>query len=306
MERSNTLITNIQKYSLHDGDGIRTTVFFKGCPLRCMWCHNPETQKFTKQALTNQERCTGCGECIEACPSSAVILRDGKAVTDQDSCQACGTCETYCLNNLREIAGREYTVRELVRELKKDEMFYEESGGGVTLSGGEVMCMDMDYIEQLAKELYRQGITVTIDTCGFAPYDSFRRILQYVDTFLYDVKMIDGKRHKHFTGVDNCLILENLKRLSEEGARIYIRIPVIKGVNADDESMQTIASWLLENKILLSQINLLAYHNTGSSKYARLETEYKGEGFAAPTGEEMEHFKEIFEKSGIHNIKIGG
>ena len=132
------LVTNIQKYSIHDGDGIRTTVFFKGCPLRCAWCHNPETQKWKRQILTNQEKCTGCMECERVCPNGAVRIENGKAVTDYEKCTGCGECVTACLLNIREVAGKEYTIKELLKELKKDEMFYEESGGGVTLSGGEV------------------------------------------------------------------------------------------------------------------------------------------------------------------------
>lgn len=301
-----SLITNIQKYSIHDGDGIRTTVFFKGCPLKCKWCHNPETQNFKRQILTNREKCTGCGSCILVCPNDAIRLVDGKAVTDQEACNGCGTCVKNCLSNIREVAGKEYTVKELVKELKKDEMFYEESGGGVTLSGGEVMCMDMDYIEALAKELHRQGITVTIDTCGYAPYDNFKRILPYVDTFLYDIKAMDRDIHKEFIGVDNTLILENLEKLSEDNARIYIRIPTIKGVNADDDSMKAVIDWLLTHKIKVAQVNLLPYHNTGSSKYGRLEKVYDGEMLATPTNEEMEHFVALFQNAGFLKTKIGG
>ncbi|MDY5987166.1 trans-4-hydroxy-L-proline dehydratase activase [Sporofaciens sp. SGI.106] len=300
------LVTNIQKYSIHDGDGIRTSVFFKGCPLKCMWCHNPETQNFNKQVLTNREKCVVCRTCEKACPNGAIRLEDGKMVTDRVLCEACGTCTEYCLLNIREIAGKEYEVKELVKELKKDLMFYEQSGGGVTLSGGEVMCMNMDYIEALVKTLDHQGITVTIDTCGYAPYENFKRILPYVNTFLYDIKAIDNEVHKRFVGVDNSLILENLEKLSEDQGRIYIRIPTIKGVNADDMSMQAVIDWLKTHNINVAQVNLLPYHNTGSSKYGRLETEYEGQFLSTPDKEEMQHFMEMFQKAGFNNTKIGG
>lgn len=300
------LVTNIQKYSIHDGDGIRTTVFFKGCPLQCVWCHNPETQNFKKQLLTNREKCTGCGSCMQACPNGAVRMEDGRAVTDHSLCTGCGECVDYCLMNIREVAGKEYEIKDLVKELKKDQMFYEQSGGGVTLSGGEVMCMDPDYIEELVKALDSQGITVTIDTCGYAPYENFRRILPYVDTFLYDIKAIDNEVHKQYIGTDNQLILENLEKLSADQGRIYIRIPTIKEVNGDDRSMQAVIDWLKTHNIQVAQVNLLPYHNTGSSKYGRLETEYEGTTLTAPDNEEMQHFAELFQKAGFHNTKIGG
>ena len=300
------LVTNIQRYSIHDGDGIRTSVFFKGCPLKCVWCHNPETQSFKKQILTNQEKCTGCGACAEACPEHAVSMVNGKAVTDHDKCTGCGSCVTHCLLNLREAAGREYTIKELMKELKKDEMFYEQSGGGVTLSGGEVMVMDMDYIEALTKKLHDQGFNVTIDTCGYAPYENYKRILPYVDTFLYDIKAIDNEVHKKYIGVDNKLILDNLEKLSADGARIYIRIPTVKGVNADDESMQAVIDWLTAHNINAAQVNLLPYHNTGSSKYARMEGVYKGEDLQTPDKNEMKHLAQLFKNAGFQNTKIGG
>ena len=144
-------ITNIQKFSIHDGDGIRTSVFFKGCPLRCEWCHNPETQRYEREMQFEPEKCTGCGACVKVCPNQALTLKDGRPVLDREACTLCGKCENYCPAGIREIIGREYTVKELVKELLKDQIFYEDSGGGVTLSGGEVMTMDMDYILAVVK-----------------------------------------------------------------------------------------------------------------------------------------------------------
>ncbi len=301
-----SLITSIQKYSIHDGDGIRTTVFFKGCGLRCVWCHNPETQSYKKQPLYDKERCVGCRSCEMACPHKAIHEEGGKVVTDLTLCDACGTCTDYCNLNLREIVGKEYTVEELVKELKKDEMFYEQSGGGVTLSGGEVMTADMDYVERLCKRLVRLGITVTIDTCGYAPYENFEKILPYIDTFLYDIKTMDNEIHKKYMGAGNELILSNLERLNAAGARIYIRIPTIKEVNGTDRAMKDIIAYLLEKKIQAACVNLLPYHNTGSAKYARLGGRYEGEELHAPDQEEMEHFVTLFKEAGFHNVKIGG
>lgn len=299
-------ITNIQKFSIHDGDGIRTSVFFKGCPLRCEWCHNPETQRYEREMQFDSGKCTGCGSCVKVCPSKALSMRDGKPVLDKDACTLCGKCENFCPAGLREIIGREYTVKELVKELMKDQMFYEDSGGGVTLSGGEVMTMDMDYILAAAKELKRQDVTLTIDTCGYVPYEKFQVLLPYVDTFLYDVKVMDPELHKKYMGVDNKLILENLVRLSRDGARIYIRIPTIKEVNGNEENMKETAAFLKEHDIHPPQINLLPYHDTGSGKYSKLDMEYKGTDLHAPDKEEMESFVRLFTDAGFANTKIGG
>lgn len=300
-------ITNIQKFSIHDGDGIRTTVFFKGCPLKCEWCHNPETQRFEKEMEVDGEKCTGCGTCASVCPNGAVrMTEDHRPAWDPKACTFCGKCENFCPAGSREIVGREYTVKELTKELMKDQMFYEESGGGVTFSGGEVMSMDMDFILAMAKELKRQDVTLTIDTCGYVPYERFEKILPYVNTFLYDVKVMDPELHKKYMGTDNKLILENLIRLFQDGARIYIRIPTIKEVNGNEENMKETIAFLKEHDIHPAGVNLLPYHDTGSGKYAKLDMEYKGTDLHAPDKEEMEAFAALFVNAGFTNTKIGG
>ena len=300
-------ITNIQKFSIHDGDGIRTTVFFKGCPLKCEWCHNPETQRFEKEMQVDREKCTGCGTCASVCPNGAVrMTEDHRPSWDPKACTYCGKCENFCPAGVREIVGREYTVKELTKELMKDQMFYEESGGGVTFSGGEVMSMDMDFILAMAKELKRQDVTLTIDTCGYVPYERFEKILPYVNTFLYDVKVMDPELHKKYMGTDNKLILENLIRLSQDGARIYIRIPTIKEVNGNEENMKETIAFLKQHDIHPAGVNLLPYHDTGSGKYAKLDMEYKGTDLHAPDKEEMEALAALFVNAGFTNTKIGG
>lgn len=299
-------ITNIQKFSIHDGDGIRTTVFFKGCPLKCEWCHNPETQKFEKEMQVDREKCTGCGACAAVCPNGAIHMEEGRPILDAEACVFCGKCTRFCPTGAREVIGQEYTVKELVKELMKDQMFYEESGGGVTLSGGEVMSMDMDYLLAVAKELKRQDVTLTIDTCGFVPYEKFQEILPYVNTFLYDVKVMDPELHKKYMGTDNALILENLVRLAKDGARIYIRIPTVKEVNGNEENMKETIAFLQEHDIHPAQINLLPYHDTGSGKYRKLDMEYKGTDLHAPDKEEMEALAALFINAGYKNTKIGG
>lgn len=301
-----SLITNVQKFSIHDGDGIRTSVFFKGCPLKCEWCHNPETQRFEKEMQCDKEKCVGCGTCAKVCPNGAISMENGKPEMKKDACTFCGKCVNFCPIGIREIIGREYSVKELIKELMKDQMFYEESGGGVTLSGGEVMAMDIDYILAIAKELKRQDVTLTIDTCGYVPYEKFQAILPYVHTVLYDVKVMDPKLHKKYIGVDNQLILDNLIRLAADGARIYIRIPTIKEVNGNEKNMKETIAFLKEHDIHPVQINLLPYHDTGSGKYSRLDMEYKGTDLHAPEKEEMESFVRLFVESGFQNTKIGG
>ena len=300
-------VTNIQKYSIHDGDGIRTTVFFKGCPLRCWWCHNPETQKFEPELQVDIPKCTGCGRCAAVCPQKAItISTEGKAVTDRTKCTVCGRCENACLGNFRTLVGREYSVRELVKICMQDQMFYEESGGGVTLSGGEVMAMDPEYIQAVVKALYREGVDVDIDTCGLAPYSSYEAILPYVHTWLYDIKVMDDEKHKKYIGMSNRVILDNLKGIAKAGARIYIRIPTIKEVNGDHESMQEIIDFLKENNIRPPQVNLLPYHSTGSHKYGKLGRDYLAEEMTVPTDEEMESFVRQWNEAGFANVKIGG
>ena len=301
-----SLITNIQRYSLHDGAGIRTTVFFKGCPLRCIWCHNPETQSYDSQLLYDRERCLGCRRCGVACPSLAIRYKDGKVITDSGLCTRCGFCVDECPSALRQITGKAYTVEQLMKLLRQDLLFYEQSGGGVTLSGGEVMSIDMDYLEALMLQLHDDEIPVNIDTCGYAPFQDFMRILKLTDTFLYDIKVMDPAKHLRFTGVDNTLILENLIGLKDAGARINIRIPVITGVNASSEDMEDILHWLKLQGMQGYPVNLLPYHNTGSGKYEKLGVDYEGTDFAAPSGEEMQAFAHQFLQAGFTSVKIGG
>lgn len=301
------LVFNIQKFSVHDGDGIRTTIFFKGCPLHCEWCHNPESQHYEKELILHRHKCTACGMCLKKCPEGANELVDGKLVFHRDKCTACGRCIDWCMSEARELAGKEYTVDELVKAAKKDMPFYEQSGGGVTLSGGEVMSMqDFDFVAELCRRLKREGISVFIDTSGFAPYERFERILPYVDAFLYDIKNIDPELHRENAGVDNTLILANLIRLAGDGARIYLRLPVIDGKNGRAENIEKLVEFLHANHIEPYRINLLPYHDIGKGKYAALDRPYDEESMKIPPKERMEALKTMLETHGFHNIKIGG
>ena len=300
-------IFNIQKFSTHDGDGVRTTIFFKGCPLRCMWCHNPESQHYYKELIFHRHKCTACGRCVAKCKQGANSIVDGKIVFDRSKCTACGVCTDWCITEARELAGKEYTVDALVKEAMKDKIFYEQSGGGVTLSGGEDMASQhMDYVEEVCRKLHENGVSVFIDTSGYTDYENLKRILPYVDVFLYDIKVMDPEDHKKYIGVDNSLILENLKKLSDEGAGLYIRLPIIQQVNATDEHIESVIHFLKENNIHARQVNLLPYHDIGKGKYASLDMEYHDDEMSVPVSELMEHFKSMFEEQGFNKVNIGG
>lgn len=301
------LVLNIQKFSLHDGDGIRTTIFFKGCGLNCLWCHNPESQNYSQELMRYEERCKNCRACVKVCPQKAfTISDDGDILFDRSKCESCGICVDFCAYDALEIAGKYYTAEELFEEVKKDIILYEESGGGVTLSGGEPMSQDSDFLLDLVKRLNRVGIKVNIDTSGFAPWQTFEKIAAYVDVFLYDMKTIDKEKHEDFIGRGLDLTLSNLIKLNDLDTDINIRIPIIGKVNDELSEMIRISNWLKENKIRVKQINILPYHKAGSGKYERLGIEYEDEKMTLVSEEKIEEIKNVFKKSGFKNICIGG
>ena len=298
------IVFNIQRYCLHDGDGIRTTFFFKGCPLACLWCHNPEGMGPAPQLVFIQERCRGCGRCSDRCVQKCIGMNGTLPQTDRSRCTACGECGDMCPHGAREIAGRPFTVSELVQIAQRDESFYRNSGGGVTLSGGEVMMQDQNFLLDLVQRLHQRDIGVAVDTCGHADFTAFLSILPYVDTFLYDVKFIDRKRHKAFTGQDNDLILSNLQRLSDLGARLHIRVPVIVGANAGDEDMDAIIRHLKQN-IRVERVSLLPFHGTGSDKRARLGLAVPQQILEAPSERHMDTLRDRFRQNGFHLAQDG-
>ncbi len=298
---SNTII-NIQKYSVHDGPGIRTTIFFKGCPLKCWWCHNPETQNKNHEIMFFEERCTACGVCVKRCPQNAIEINGNYPVVDENKCLLCGKCTDFCPNNAREYVGRDVTVQELMKEIIKDEVFYDESGGGVTFSGGEPLIY-ADFLNEVLKKCKDRGIHTTVDTSGCVPWESLEKVADKVDLFLYDIKLMNNAKHIKYIGVENVDILENLKKLSDKGCRIFIRMPIIAGVNDDNEHIDEAIKFL--SHINTDQVNLLPYHKMGMDKYRRLKMIYKLSGMEKPSDERMEEIADKFKKSGI-KIKIGG
>lgn len=296
------LVFSIQKFCVHDGPGIRTTVFFKGCPLACPWCHNPESQCYEKEILVNPDLCTLCGRCQAVCPSGAIEIIKGNLTYNQEKCNGCGSCEEHCLRSARQVTGKEYTLESLMQEIEKDRPFYEQSGGGVTFSGGEVM-MQIDFVEKLAQRCRDRGISVVIDTCGYVPQKYFERILNYVDLFLYDIKLMNDELHQQFMGKGNKLILDNLKFLSEEGAKINLRIPLIGGVNTDDGHIRGILEMIKD--VSIQSINLLPYHDVAKDKYRKLNKGYDEKKFYIPSDERLTEIKDVFQKLN-YKVQIGG
>ncbi|WP_291636669.1 trans-4-hydroxy-L-proline dehydratase activase [Clostridium sp.] len=296
------IITNIQKYSVHDGPGIRTTIFFKGCPLNCLWCHNPETQNPNTEIMFFKERCTLCGSCLKRCPQKAIEFVERYPIINESKCTLCGKCSDFCPSNARELVGEEITVKDLMKEILKDEAFYDESNGGVTFSGGEPLVY-VEYLNNVLQACKGRGIHTTIDTSGYASWEQFEKIVDKVDLFLFDIKHMNNEKHLKYTGVENVIVLDNLKKLSESGSNIYIRMPIIAGVNDDDENIDLAIDFI--SKLNIIHVNLLPYHKIGMDKYKRLNMEYKLTGLEKPSDLVINKIAEKFKKAGI-KIKIGG
>lgn len=297
-------IFNIQSYSIHDGPGIRTTVFMKGCPLDCLWCQNPESKRKDSQLLVVKDRCVGCGRCVHSCPHDAVRLDSGVAVTDRNLCTVCGDCISICPENIREICGEEISVSLLMQRALTDRLFFENSGGGITVSGGEAL-VQADFVAEFFRQCKNEGIHTALDTSGFAPWKSLKKVIDYTDLVLFDLKHMDSQVHCQLTGVPNECILDNLRRLSRERTEIYIRIPVIPGMNDSDENIKATAYFVLKELGGRFKTFLLPYHPMGEAKLENLEEE---EGFlhlAPPSQAHMEHLKGFFDALGL-DAQIGG
>jgi len=271
-------IFDIERNSYVDGPGIRTTVFFKGCNLRCAWCHNPESQSGNPQMMFYKNKCTGCGKCKEKCPNHF------------EKCELCGKCTLYCPHDAREICGKEYTVDEVLKTILKDNAFYDNSGGGVTFSGGECM-LQIDFLHEILSECKKNGIHTAVDTAGHVPFERFERIMPCTDLFLYDVKCYDSEKHKRYTGAGNELILSNLKKLLELGKAVWIRIPIIPTVNDTEEEILKIKAFL-DSFGTPEKIELLPYHAMGEHKYAAIGKQVQM--FSVPSEEKMRELKKIF------------
>lgn len=299
-----SLIFDIKRYAINDGPGIRITFFFKGCPLNCIWCHNPESITREVQKLYSKTKCIGAQKCTEICPNNALVLSKDGIITDYSKCNLCGLCAEACPTKAIEMSGRKITADEVIKKIENERLFFEESGGGVTFSGGEPL-MHSDFLLPILQELGKRNIHRVIDTCGFANRNILENIAAETDLFLFDLKLLDSDEHLKFTGQRNEIILENLQWLSKNGSEIIIRIPLIKGVNANIESITKMAEFISKLEGDKKKVNLLIYHDIAKMKYEKLGGSYNPENLSTPTEKETREFINIFKRYGIEATEGG-
>ncbi|WP_271808853.1 glycerol dehydratase activator DhaB2 [Clostridium beijerinckii] len=290
------VIFNIQKFSLHDGPGIRTIVFFKGCNMSCLWCSNPESQEVAPQIMFNKNLCTKCGRCQSVCETSAIDMNSVYRI-DKSKCIKCKRCVESCLNGALVFEGKKYSVEEVITELKKDSVQYRRSNGGITLSGGEVL-LQPDFAVALLKECKAYGWHTAIETAMYVNSESVKKVMPYIDLAMIDIKSMNDEVHKRFTGVSNNIILKNIKLSDQLTKEIIIRIPVIEGFNADLQSIGEIAQFS-KSLTNLKRIDLLPYHNYGENKYEAIGRDYLLGELKSPSEDKMERLKALVEIMGI-------
>lgn len=297
------LVFNIQKYSLHDGPGIRTTVFLKGCPLQCLWCHNPEGISPRREIVLVESRCLACGECRNACPLPGATRGDGFLPLRNDDCTLCGECVDACPTGGRQMLGATRSVAEVMASVLQDRVFYDESGGGVTVSGGEPLSQPQ-FLLALLDACRHAGLHTVLDTTGFGQTGHLLAAAAMADLVLYDLKVLDDARHRQLTGVSNKLILANLQRLDREHGNIWIRMPLVPGCNDDLRNLQQLAEFVVGLRHV-TLVNLLPFHRTGIDKFARLGMAHALDGVQAPSAELLATAVRIFHDVGLV-ARIGG
>lgn len=298
------MIFDIKRYAIHDGPGIRTTFFLKGCSLKCQWCHNPEGRGKKPEMMLYPLRCAEhCDECIGICPKNSLSKKTGSIEIEREKCDCCGECQKICVYEAIKVVGKEMSVEDIINEVEKDMIFFDDSKGGITFSGGEPL-LQIDFLEAVLDRLKELAIHTAVDTSGFVSFESLAKVAEKVDIFLFDLKMMDDARHIKYTGVSNRKILRNLKKLSAEKTEISIRIPLIKGVNDDLKNISETAEFVRSLKNI-REINLLPYHKGGFEKLRRLGKEKNGFIFETPSRKRIEEIKKIFKDYGFAVI-MGG
>jgi pyruvate formate lyase activating enzyme len=301
---STAYVSNVQRFCVHDGPGIRTVVFFQGCPLRCAWCQNPETLDGTPSLMVNSQKCAGCAACVEACEQKAVYQSaDGSIRFDRARCTACGACVTSCYYRARELSGRPWAVDGLMKVIGRDRVVYRNSGGGVTLSGGEPL-LHPGFARELLRRCKAEGIHTAVETCGAVPWTNIESILEYTDLFLYDIKLVDPVAHQRWMGTSNTAVLENARSLAARGARLIPRVPLIPQVNDGEEEFRAIARFCASLQSG-GELHILPFHQVGSSKYELVGKGYRMGEVPEENTERAAACGKIAEECGLR-VSIGG
>ncbi|MFO7616009.1 MAG: glycyl-radical enzyme activating protein [Bacteroidales bacterium] len=301
---SSGLIFDIKPYSINDGPGIRITLFLKGCPLNCLWCHNPESISPKVQKMYSKSRCIGCGSCVESCPQNALKLTPDGIVTDFERCDLCGICADVCPTRAMEMSGRPASVEEIMKIFRRERTTMDQSAGGITISGGEPL-LQPEFLIELLDACGREGFHRAVDTAGFVRTETLLEVARRTDLFLYDLKLMDPEMHRRFTGVSNEKILDNLQVLAATGANINIRIPLIRGVNADPDELGRMARFIASLPGERRLVSLLPYHNIAMNKYNKLGQEFDFTGLDEPSSQEIETAIRIFAAEGL-TATVGG
>lgn len=296
------LITGVERAAVYDGRGLRTIVFFKGCPLRCGWCHNPETSEARQQFTYTKTTCMLCGACVNICPTGAITWKTDNITHDQKKCTLCGKCVQLCPTKSVKFVGEEVTVDQLAGRLMRDRVFFKNSNGGVTLSGGEVT-LYAEFASELLSKLQANGINTTIETCGYCPTEMFAKVVRHVDTVFFDIKHCDPVQHKKYTGKDNHLILKNLRLLQQTGVETIARYPLIPSVNDSDDVARGICSICLEYGI--DTLHILPFHQMGKPKWEALGKNYAFEHFNEIDETKVQRIRNICESFGL-KVDVGG
>jgi len=295
------VVFDIQRFSVHDGPGIRTTVFLKGCPLGCLWCHNPESQRMQPVLSFEREICVMCGECVKECSRNAQSIVDGRRVIRRELCVGCGNCVDACNTNALVLKGKTMTVEEVIRDVLRDELLCRKSGGGVTISGGEPL-MQPTFTFDILRRVKEHNLHTAIETCGHAKWNTFERILEVTDLVIYDLKHMDSVQHKKLVGVGNDLILQNLKKVMKRNKEVLVRIPLIPDINDSDENLQKSAEFM--RRLGIEGVEVIPYHEFAATKYELLGIDYVLRVLKTYTSEQLEQKRQRLAKLGI-KAKIG-